>query len=362
MPAIDLTSAAADLTATRSDSAPMEDALLSFDAEPEVNAAAASTAVAAGPRPSLPLVAATLGVVLIGLAFVVVQAGNGRAGGTTAAAAVSGVVDITSQPPGATITIDGAARGVTPLRLPLGAGSHVVEVISGRATTTLPLTIEAGTVVRQHVEFAERMAEADTASAPTAAGSADPAGPASALPAAAGPAIAAAAAPAAAPAVKPAAAPPVAAPAVRPAAAVAEAAITSGWARLTAPIELQISEEGRSIEPGADGRIRLSPGRHVLEVGNVGLQYHAVLRVDVMAGRTSNAAVPLPNGTLSINAQPWAQVSIDGRSVGVTPIGNLSLPIGSHEVTWRHPQLGERRQMISVTAKSPVGIGMDLSK
>jgi hypothetical protein len=41
-------------------------------------------------------------------------------------------------------------------------------------------------------------------------------------------------------------------------------------------------------------------------------------------------------------------VFIDGNPVGETPIANLALPIGTHQVVFRHPELGERRQTIVV--------------
>jgi serine/threonine-protein kinase len=63
-----------------------------------------------------------------------------------------------------------------------------------------------------------------------------------------------------------------------------------------------------------------------------------------------------------VNALPWAEVSLDGRPLGITPLGNISVPIGSHEVVWRHPQLGERRRTVAVTASSAVRVGMDFSK
>ena len=61
------------------------------------------------------------------------------------------------------------------------------------------------------------------------------------------------------------------------------------------------------------------------------------------------SALELPNGTVNLNASPWAEVWIDGQRVGETPIGNLSVPIGPHEVVFRHPQFGEKRHAISVT-------------
>jgi hypothetical protein len=53
-------------------------------------------------------------------------------------------------------------------------------------------------------------------------------------------------------------------------------------------------------------------------------------------------------------------VWIDGQRVGETPIGNLSVPIGSHEVVFRHPQFGEKRRAISVTLGAPVRLSVDM--
>jgi hypothetical protein len=45
---------------------------------------------------------------------------------------------------------------------------------------------------------------------------------------------------------------------------------------------------------------------------------------------------------------PWAEVWIGGKLVGETPLGNLSVPLGDHEIVFRHPQLGEQRQTATV--------------
>ena len=66
--------------------------------------------------------------------------------------------------------------------------------------------------------------------------------------------------------------------------------------------------------------------------------------MDVKAGQVTPLVVPVPNGTLNINAQPWAAVWIDGASIGETPLGNLSVVPGEHEIVFRHPELGERRE------------------
>ena len=46
---------------------------------------------------------------------------------------------------------------------------------------------------------------------------------------------------------------------------------------------------------------------------------------------------------MALNALPWAEVWIDGESIGETPIGKVSVPIGWHEIVFRHPELGEKR-------------------
>jgi len=65
---------------------------------------------------------------------------------------------------------------------------------------------------------------------------------------------------------------------------------------------------------------------------------------------------------VNLNAVPWAEVWIDNKRIGETPIGNVPLPIGPHEVVFRHPQFGEKRQAIEVTASAPVRVSIDMRK
>ena len=41
-------------------------------------------------------------------------------------------------------------------------------------------------------------------------------------------------------------------------------------------------------------------------------------------------------------------MTIDGTAHGETPLANLTLPIGTHEIVFTHPQLGERKQTVVV--------------
>jgi serine/threonine-protein kinase len=65
---------------------------------------------------------------------------------------------------------------------------------------------------------------------------------------------------------------------------------------------------------------------------------------------------------MAVNAQPWADVWIDGERIGETPIGNVSVPIGSHEIVFRHPQLGEQVVRATVTAGQAAKVSVDMRK
>jgi eukaryotic-like serine/threonine-protein kinase len=51
---------------------------------------------------------------------------------------------------------------------------------------------------------------------------------------------------------------------------------------------------------------------------------------------------------VNIDASPWAEVSIDGRPVGRTPLGPLPLALGDHEITFLNPAGSSDRQRVVV--------------
>ena len=65
---------------------------------------------------------------------------------------------------------------------------------------------------------------------------------------------------------------------------------------------------------------------------------------------------------MALNAIPWAEVWIDGEKVGDTPIGNLPVAIGPHEIVFRHPDLGEQKHAATVTLNATARLSVDLRK
>ena len=146
--------------------------------------------------------------------------------------------------------------------------------------------------------------------------------------------------------------PPAADPGAVTNAALADAAARqrSGGVRLTSKIELNVFEGDRVLGSTADGPIVTTAGTHQLDLVNTALGYRTRQTVTIRAGVITPLSVPTPMGKLNVNAQPWAQVLIDDSPVGETPLANVSVPLGHHQITFRHPQLGERRENVTVRA------------
>ncbi len=80
------------------------------------------------------------------------------------------------------------------------------------------------------------------------------------------------------------------------------------------------------------------------------------------SGKVTTVRITPPNAPLNVNARPWGDVFLDGAALGQTPLANMPVPIGTHEVVLRHPQFGESRQTIVVTARGPNRITHDFTK
>jgi hypothetical protein len=297
-----------------------------------------------------------------------------RSPGAPAPAAAAGTVpesttSISSQPEGADIVIDGVAHGKTPAKLPIAPGRHVLTVSYAGTARSIVLDVEPGTNLSQYIEFA---APAATALAGRLEVTSDPSGAQVNVDGEARGRT------------------PLTLNSVSPGehtvtisngsstvtrrvtvtasqaasifASVGTSGTAAGWLSVQTPIQLEIYEDGRLLGTTAAERLMLPAGRHQLDLVSSALDFRERVAIQITPGGTTTTAVATPNGTLSVNALPWADVWIDGKPFGATPLGNISLPIGSHEVVWRHPQFGERRRTVSVGASTPVRVGVDFGQ
>jgi hypothetical protein len=136
--------------------------------------------------------------------------------------------------------------------------------------------------------------------------------------------------------------------------------VYAGWVAVFSPIMLDVATGGRTIGNTETGKIMLPPGTHVLTLSNRQLGYTETRSVEIHPGEERPVNVE-PKSAVNINAHPWAEVWVDGRKAGDTPIANLPVLLGTRVFIFKHPQFGERRVTTTITA-SPSAITVDLTR
>lgn len=285
----------------------------------------------------------------------------------TAAAPSLGTLIVQSNPAGVEVFIDGESRGMTPSSLSLPAGSHILE-LRGRGTPrVIPLQIPAGGQISQYLEFA------DTPLTGMLVVHSQPAGAKVTVDG-----VARGVSPITLDGLQPGDHTVVlenetgssrhvvkvlagtTASLVAPVAGGATEGPVSGWISVKVPFTVEIREDGKLLGTTETDRVMVAAGRHSLELVNQALGYREIRTVQVPPGKVADITIDLPKGVVNLNAAPWAEVWIDGRRVGDTPLGNLEVPIGPHEIVFRHPEFGEKRHAISVSAAAPVRLSVSM--
>jgi hypothetical protein len=279
-----------------------------------------------------------------------------------------GTLSVGTSPAGISVLVDGEPHGVTPLGVELPPGEHIVELKTATESRRIPVTLTAGGQVSQYFEFA-RAPQQESGELLVRT---DPIGATVTVDG------------------KYVGRSPVSVPDLAPGThtvvmqqdantqterviiengrtaslvvsmGASQKAGAAGWVRIDAPGEIQVFENGRVIGNSDFERIMLPIGRHDLEFVNQALGYRERRSVQIAAGQTSSLRLEWPRGSMAINAIPWAEVFVDGERVGETPLNGVSARIGTHEVLFRHPQLGEERRSVTVTTGEPVKVGVDL--
>ena len=290
---------------------------------------------------------------------------------TSAGAEAVGTLVVTTDPAGAPVIIDGAARGVTPLTLQLPPGAHQLLIVgTDGEPRIIPLNIVAGSTVAQSIELsnkaAARTGELTIRSDPPGASVTIDGAPIGTTPftldgLTPGKHTVTLASDAGR------ASQDVVIEAGKSASlfvplSAAQGVPVSGWISVAAPVEVQVYEDARLLGTSRSDRIMVSAGSHQFEIVNEALSYRTTRSVTVTPGKVAAVALDWPKASLALNAQPWAEVWINGESVGETPIGKVMVPIGWHEIVFRHPQLGEQVVRATVTGAAPARVSVDMSK
>ena len=65
-------------------------------------------------------------------------------------------------------------------------------------------------------------------------------------------------------------------------------------------------------------------------------------------GETTAHTVSLPVGSVRVTAPDGAEIRIDGQPAAGVPADGIAVPIGTHEISATHAELGERRLQVDV--------------
>jgi serine/threonine-protein kinase len=71
------------------------------------------------------------------------------------------------------------------------------------------------------------------------------------------------------------------------------------------------------------------------------------------------AAAP---GTLRLAVSPWAEVALEGRSLGNTPIRPMSLPPGTYVVRLSHPDFHPLQRKVTIRPGEVTRLEVDLAQ
>ena len=281
----------------------------------------------------------------------------------------SAVLTVTSRPSGATVVVDRQPRGSAPLTLAVASGSHTLSVRVDDVERTLTVMVPASAHVSQDFDLTRTPPKPEgrlsVASDPLGARvdiDGQPRGAAPVLVDGLTPTEHTVRVTSANGSVERTVG---VAPGVLTELVVAlprAAASATGWIAVASPFPVDVVENGEVVGTSGAAKIMMAAGRHELVLRNDALGFDSARAVSVVPGRVAAIDVVAPTARLNVNARPWADVSIDGEPAGQTPLANLELAVGTHEVLFRHPQLGSRTERIVVSARGGNRVAVDFNR
>lgn len=286
-----------------------------------------------------------------------------------AAPIASAILTVTSRPSGATVVIDRQPRGTAPLTLAITSGSHTLSVRADDVERTLTVIVPGSAHVSQDFDFSRTPPKPDGRLSVAS----DPAGARVDIdgqPRGTAPIVIDGLTP-----TEHTVRVTAANGSVQRTVGVAPGVLTelvfslpraaapaAGWITVASPFPVDVVEKGEVVGTSGAAKIMVAAGRHELVLRNNELGFESGRVLSVAPGQIAAVDIVAPTGRLNVNARPWADVSIDGEPVGQTPMANLELAVGTHEVVFRHPQLGSRTERVVVSARAVNRVAVDFNR
>jgi serine/threonine-protein kinase len=123
-------------------------------------------------------------------------------------------------------------------------------------------------------------------------------------------------------------------------AAPAQVALDDAILRVQVDGPATFTVDGRSQRLAIDGVLHLPPGHHRVTVSAPTLAYPRTLDLDLRARESTSRTIARGHGSLRVAVTPGAEVTVDGRAIGNTPLSPVELDEGTHTVTLANHELG----------------------
>ena len=116
---------------------------------------------------------------------------------------------------------------------------------------------------------------------------------------------------------------------------------------------------------------QVSPGRHWLQYKNTGMGEQFEFSINVTEGKHlfctydfrqarnvcgTSKTKPADVGKVDLRSEPSADVFLNGRLIGKTPVEKLSLDSGTHSLEFRHPRYESVKKEINLQAGEHVQV------
>jgi hypothetical protein len=123
-------------------------------------------------------------------------------------------------------------------------------------------------------------------------------------------------------------------------------------------IPMEIYADGKRIGTTEDGQLLLASGTHNIEFVSERFHYRAAAILTIPSGHVLPYTVALPSADVHITTTPGAEIWIEGERIGVAPVEQIHVPIGTREIVVRDPEGAEKRQVVEVKLGEAVELSL----
>jgi hypothetical protein len=269
----------------------------------------------------------------------------------------TGSLLVETTPAGIEILVDGRVMGRTPFSDSLAPGRHTIELRQGTNSRVLPVEISSGVQTMQRITWSKGLSTGQARVTATAAnshvtidGKKWGKAPLTISTLAAGKHMVSIESDAGT----------VSTPiAVSPGETTElDVPIYPGWVSVLAPVQLFIYEGERFLGTTEGEKLMLAPGKHKLDFVSEELGFKRTVEVTITPGATAAVSLPMPKVAVTVEGPEGADLIVDGEAMGKLPLTGLQVPLGTRDFVVRHPDHGEKRQVVTVTSHAPMRVSL----